>query len=97
MDSDEEVDKIISLKKIDLKKALPIVGDISMEARNAQRSQMSQLALERSKEREGVMSKVSSIIKRKIVFDDDGEEIEEELKPLIEIDDGLNNLYVPKY
>ena len=58
---------------------------------------MSQLALERSKEREGVMSKVSSIIKRKIVFDDDGEEIEEELKPLIEIDDGLNNLYVPKY
>jgi hypothetical protein len=58
---------------------------------------MSQLALERQKEREGVMSKVTSIIKRNIVFDDDGEEIEEELKPLIEIDDGLNNLYVPKY
>tara|TARA_B110001450_G_scaffold114138_1_gene107910 strand:+ start:70 stop:279 length:210 start_codon:yes stop_codon:yes gene_type:complete len=58
---------------------------------------MSQLALERQKEREGVMSKVTSIIKKNIVFDDDGEEIEEELKPLIEIDDGLNNLYVPKY
>jgi hypothetical protein len=35
MDSDEEVDKIISLKKIDLKKALPIVGDVSMEQRTA--------------------------------------------------------------
>jgi hypothetical protein len=58
---------------------------------------MSQLALERQKEREGVMSKVTSIIKKNIVFDDDGEEIEEELKPLIEIDDGLNNLFVPKY
>jgi len=29
--SDEEVDRIISLKKIDMKKALPIVGDKSME------------------------------------------------------------------
>jgi len=29
------------------------------------------------------MSKVSSIIKPKLVFNDDGEEVEEELKPMI--------------
>ena len=43
------------------------------------------------------MSKVSAIIKPKVTLNEDGVEVEEELKPLISIDDALNNLYFPKY
>ena len=43
------------------------------------------------------MSKVSAIIKPKVTLNEEGFEVEEELKPLITVDDTLNNLYYPKY
>jgi len=36
-------------------------------------------------------------MKPKIIINEEGEEVLEELKPIITIDDELNNLYVPKY
>ena len=43
------------------------------------------------------MSKVSGIQKPKTFINEDGEEVEEEVIPIIQVDDNLNNMFYPKF